>query len=651
MENLIPAVNKLQEVISLSNVKMPIELPCLVVVGSQSSGKSSVLESIVGRDFLPRGTGIVTRCPLILRLIRSNFEQDYATFSHLPNDCRFTDFTDVRKELETMNREIATSSGVSSNEIFLNIYSSKVVDLTLIDLPGLIKNPIRGQSSDLDKRINSMILEYAKKSNSIILAISPANNDLANSDALNIARQVDPDGNRTIGVFTKIDIMDKGTDALEMVEGLLYRLKLGYVGVVCRSQQDIIDNLPLEEHLEKEMEFFANHPKYKKISHKLGIRYLRNRLSEIFKQHLQVTVPKLKLEIENLITGTNKELKELGNSIESQAEQNEMIFKVISEFCKAFEDCIDGRDLENCFKEFTGGSKIMYIFKNFYYEEIAKVETIERIPDYEIRIAMLNATGIKGVLFIPETAFENLVIDIIKRFEKPSQDCLFKVKDELLKIISSIKIIEFRRFPRLHENMIKLAIRVIEDFLPNTESHINSIVECESNYLNISHPDFISVKEASEIARQLIDQAAKEPKSKASKKQGEVKSQGWSIWGSKYPEPKFEEVGPAERIENCLGDEMTPEELEQILSVKILIENYLGIVKKNIGDVVPKCIMRNLVNKSRNNMQKVLIGQLHGNKEFLDELFEESPGIMERRNSLKAFQQSLTLAIQALSTV
>jgi len=70
MEHLIPLVMKLQDVFNLINAKNAMELPQIVVIGSQSAGKSSVLESIVGKDFLPRGTGIVTRCPLVLQLRR-----------------------------------------------------------------------------------------------------------------------------------------------------------------------------------------------------------------------------------------------------------------------------------------------------------------------------------------------------------------------------------------------------------------------------------------------------------------------------------------------------------------------------------------------------------------------------------------------------
>ncbi len=80
-----------------------------------------------------------------------------------------------------------------------------------------------------------MVMNQVQKPNSLILAISPANVDLANSDALRIVQSVDPHGDRTIGVLTKLDIMDRGTDAVSMLRGEVYPLKLGYVGVVCRS--------------------------------------------------------------------------------------------------------------------------------------------------------------------------------------------------------------------------------------------------------------------------------------------------------------------------------------------------------------------------------------------------------------------------------
>lgn len=131
-----------------------------VVVGSQSSGKSSVLENIVGRDFLPRGSGIVTRRPLILQLINIPPEEDaperdevhiphtpasvaaqpeWAEFHHIPNR-RFTNFQDVKREIENETARIAgNNKGINRQPINLKIYSPHVLSLTLVDLPGLTK--------------------------------------------------------------------------------------------------------------------------------------------------------------------------------------------------------------------------------------------------------------------------------------------------------------------------------------------------------------------------------------------------------------------------------------------------------------------------------------------------------------------------------
>ena len=105
-----------------------------------------------------------------------------------------------------------------------------------------------------------MILEYINPENSIILAVTPANQDLANSDALKLARTVDPDGLRTLGVISKLDLMDKGTDAKDIFEGKIIPLKKGYVGVVNRSQDDINNRKTIQEAIDQEREWFSKSP-------------------------------------------------------------------------------------------------------------------------------------------------------------------------------------------------------------------------------------------------------------------------------------------------------------------------------------------------------------------------------------------------------
>ncbi len=113
------------------------------------------------------------------------------------------------------------------------------MNLTLVDLPGITRVPIGDQPADIEQQIRNMIFEFICKENCLILAVSPANSDLANSDALKLAKEVDPSGMRTIGVITKLDLMDEGTDAREILENKLLPLRRGYIGCVNRSQKDI----------------------------------------------------------------------------------------------------------------------------------------------------------------------------------------------------------------------------------------------------------------------------------------------------------------------------------------------------------------------------------------------------------------------------
>ena len=113
----------------------------------------------------------------------------------------------------------------------------------------VVQVPIGDQPTDIEKQTRNLISEYIAKPNSIILAVSPANVDIVNSEALKLARHVDPLGRRTIGVLTKVDLMDHGTNALDILSGRVYPLKLGFIGVVNRSQQDIQGNKSLAEAL------------------------------------------------------------------------------------------------------------------------------------------------------------------------------------------------------------------------------------------------------------------------------------------------------------------------------------------------------------------------------------------------------------------
>ncbi|KAF9778949.1 P-loop containing nucleoside triphosphate hydrolase protein [Thelephora terrestris] len=210
-----------------------LKLPSIVVVGSQSSGKSSVLEAIVGQEFLPKGNNMVTRRPIELTLIHTpDAKEEYGEFPALGLG-KITDFASIQRTLTDLNLAVPADEAVSNDPIDLRIYSSRVPDLTLIDLPGYIQIASMDQPDSLKEKIALLCEKYIREPN-IILAVCAADVDLANSPALRASRKVDPLGLRTIGVVTKMDLVPAEQGAI-ILSGNKYPLHLGYVGVVSKA--------------------------------------------------------------------------------------------------------------------------------------------------------------------------------------------------------------------------------------------------------------------------------------------------------------------------------------------------------------------------------------------------------------------------------
>lgn len=134
-------------------------------------------------------------------------EAEWGEFLHLPGE-KFYDFNKIRAEIvRDTEAKTGRNAGISPQPINLRIFSPNVLTLTLVDLPGLTKVPVGDQPKDIEKQIKDMLLKYISRPACIILAVTAANTDLANSDGLKLAREVDPEGTRTIGVLTKVDLM------------------------------------------------------------------------------------------------------------------------------------------------------------------------------------------------------------------------------------------------------------------------------------------------------------------------------------------------------------------------------------------------------------------------------------------------------------
>ncbi|CAL4972437.1 unnamed protein product [Urochloa decumbens] len=511
--SVIPIVNKLQDIFAQLGSGSTIDLPQVAVVGSQSSGKSSVLEALVGRDFLPRGSDICTRRPLVLQLVHqprrpSDAEADeWGEFLHLSGR-RFYDFREIRREIQAeTDREAGGNKGVSDRQIRLKIFSPNVLNITLVDLPGITKVPVGDQPTDIEARIRTMIMSYIRHKTCIILAVSPANADLANSDALQMARVADPDGSRTIGVITKLDIMDRGTDARNFLLGNVIPLKLGYVGVVNRSQQDINSDLSIRDALAREEKFFRTQPAYHGLTQYCGIPQLAKKLNQILVQHIKTVLPGLKSRISGQLTAVAKELAVYGDPVDSKAGQGAKLLNILAKYCEAFSSMVEGKNEDISTIELSGGARIHYIFQSIFVKSLEEVDPCEDVTDEDIRMAIQNATGPRSALFVPEVPFEVLVRRQISRLLDPSLQCAQFIYDELVKMSHRCLATELQQFPILRRSMDEVIGKFLRDGLKPAESMIAHIIEMEEDYINTSHPNFIGGSKAVEQAQQQVKSA------------------------------------------------------------------------------------------------------------------------------------------------
>ncbi|XP_037369960.1 dynamin-1-like protein isoform X5 [Talpa occidentalis] len=693
MEALIPVINKLQDVFNTVGADI-IQLPQIVVVGTQSSGKSSVLESLVGRDLLPRGTGIVTRRPLILQLVHVSPEdkrkttgeengveaEEWGKFLHTKNKL-YTDFDEIRQEIENETERISgNNKGVSPEPIHLKIFSPNVVNLTLVDLPGMTKVPVGDQPKDIELQIRELILRFISNPNSIILAVTAANTDMATSEALKISREVDPDGRRTLAVITKLDLMDAGTDAMDVLMGRVIPVKLGIIGVVNRSQLDINNKKSVTDSIRDEYAFLQK--KYPSLANRNGTKYLARTLNRLLMHHIRDCLPELKTRINVLAAQYQSLLNSYGEPVDDKsATLLQLITKFATEYCNTIEGT--AKYIET--SELCGGARICYIFHETFGRTLESVDPLGGLNTIDILTAIRNATGPRPALFVPEVSFELLVKRQIKRLEEPSLRCVELVHEEMQRIIqhcSNYSTQELLRFPKLHDAIVEVVTCLLRKRLPVTNEMVHNLVAIELAYINTKHPDFadacglmnnnIEEQRRNRLARELPSSVSRDKVASGGGGVGDaVQEPTTGNWRGMLKTSKAEELLAEEKSKpipimpaspqkghavNLLdvpvpvARKLSAREQRDCEVIERLIKSYFLIVRKNIQDSVPKAVMHFLVNHVKDTLQSELVGQLYKSS-LLDDLLTESEDMAQRRKEAADMLKALQGASQIIAEI
>uniref|UniRef100_A0A8C2DRV2 Dynamin-1-like protein n=1 Tax=Cyprinus carpio TaxID=7962 RepID=A0A8C2DRV2_CYPCA len=664
MEALIPVINKLQDVFNTVGTDI-IQLPQIAVVGTQSSGKSSVLESLVGKDLLPRGTGIVTRRPLILQLVHVDPEDRRKT-SEENGICFFliiyTDFDEIRQEIENETERVSgNNKGISDEPIQLKIFSPHVVNLTLVDLPGITKVPVGDQPKDIELQIRELILKYISNPNCIILAVTAANTDMATSEALKVARDVDPDGQHTKVYF-----------------GLLVHFLFFFAHNVCTfqfvSQLDINNKKSVVDSIRDEHAFLQK--KYPSLANRNGTKYLARTLNRLLMHHIRDCLPELKTRI-NVLAAQYQSL--LGSYGEPVEDMSATLLQIITKFATEYCNTIEGTAKYIETAELCGGARICYIFHETFGRTLESVDPLGGLTTIDVLTAIRNATGPRPALFVPEVSFELLVKRQVKRLEEPSLRCVELVHEEMQRIIqhcSNYSTQELLRFPKLHDAIVEVVTSLLRKRLPVTNEMVHNLVAIELAYINTKHPDFAdacglmnnNIEEQRRNRMRELPSAVPRDKvhgslvgvhscggvlvcacQMAGGAQGEQEggtgtwrgmlkkgdeSQGEDRTKPQSSVPASPQKGHAVNLLDVpvpVARKLSAREQRDCEVIERLIKSYFLIVRKNIQDSVPKAVMHFLVNHVKDSLQSELVGQLY-KPALLDDLLTESEDMAQRRN-------------------
>ena len=569
----------IQSILNTIGYNNKINLPTIIVLGSQSSGKSSVLEHIAGIDFLPRGQGIVTRRPVIIqRIVQKNIKTDHAWTESTGK----TDFRSLTKFLQKKMIEAANSSlGITSAPVVVKIFSSTGVNLSLIDMPGLTKIALSDQNENFPQLIEDINKTYIQNPNSILLAVSPANVDVANSDALRLAREFDPKGKRTIGVFTKMDLVEDPNTILKAFEGRAYNLKLGYYGIVCRNQKDINNQMTINSALNKEKTFFNQNSLFVAYHMNCGIPNLMYQLNKCLLTKIKQTLPYVKTTLTNLMKEKEESYNNFRkvNDLYNSKSYNALLYNLINSFSQNFSNALKGGNSKGKIQsKIFGGAKLNLIFENEFYDNLYNKNIFESVKDDEIYWTIKNSSGLKQNVFFSNEAFELFAKKQVKVLKSPCLNCLTSINEEIKNIAKDI-LFNMKEL-ELFNNFSKEILRNLDDIIIKYYNTTKNAIEL---YLKINSG---SINQKNKVFVPLRDQVLS----------GKIKY-------IKEEDKKFMDFFKSNKNQSFGKN-------KDVVNMKNLLMAYNNVIKDDLYEFTPKCIISLYINELLENCDQELGGRI-----------------------------------------
>ncbi|KAK9047831.1 hypothetical protein SSX86_033207 [Deinandra increscens subsp. villosa] len=602
---ILDAVDKLRR---LNVTQEGIPLPTIVVVGDQSSGKSSVLESLAGIS-LPRGQDICTRVPLIMRLQHHPDPAPEFVLEFQKKSVKIGEESQISEAISKATAEIAGNcKGISNVPLTLVVKKKGVPDLTMVDLPGITRVPVGDQPKDIYEQISGMIMEYIKPDESIILNVLSALVDFTTCGSICMSRSVDSTGQRTLAVVTKCDQCPDESDLLNKVNTNAVNIGLGYVCVRNR-----IGDETYGEARTKEATLFEQHPLLSKIDKSMvGIPALAHRLVQIQSVIISKCFPDIIKNINEKLNASVLNLNKLPRSFASIPDAMVAFMQIVVSFKETLQKILvrgEYDDYEHD-KEMHCNARLAEMIDTLSKDLEASVNFCENFLVEEMKV-LEEANGIRLPNFLPHSVFLILLKKKVNGISDLPLTFVNKVCAYLELVSSRVLIDLCANYPQMLPLMKKATQHVMEKIKLKFVERVDEMIEMEKIIDYTCDPEFITSYNKLMGKR---DQILKSMSSIA----GTTNVEGYGIIYTKH-------------LVNVPGNTW-----DQAFDLKMRMTAYWKIVLKRMVDCLALQLwffMQKVVNKE---MEMEIVNEVMVHGGGIEKMLDEPTSVVKKREQLQS---------------
>lgn len=471
--------------------KEKMQAPGVVVVGSQSAGKSSVLESICGISF-PRGNDMVTRVPMILRLESDPSVEGIKIIispsDDLEKDGKEIEIGEVPVQIDQLTNEIAGEGDVIvDSPIHLKVIRPEGPNMTIIDLPGITHNTTKEKvagSVTIHDQTTALVRKYIESPEIIILCVHPAADDIQNCEALALAKIADPKGSRTLGVLTKTDMIGKDSKVIDTVQGKKLPLKLGWIAIKNRGPGE--DELTIKQVFQNERQFFETHPELSGLAQQYwGIPELKKRIETIQHAKVEAFLPKIRAELRQRIHAAEKELASLPRGISGDVDRRRISFRALHDVSSSLLDILDGT--AECEEQYQI-PKCMHALFTEFTAKLKKGSDELLTPEFMNKLvaSMKTTKGLTLPNFLSHSVFKKMFCQaMVGPLEIASEELMHSVLDLIKRTLIHLSKNACQTFTGLEQLFVTTIEEFFEKQVQECKKHVQILVRAEKQTMTL----------------------------------------------------------------------------------------------------------------------------------------------------------------------